>query len=399
MKKMLMLGGSHAEIPMIHAARKLGYYIITTGNQTDGLGHSFGDKYINCDFSDKEAITKLARKQGVDAICSGCNDFAYLSAAYACEKLGLPGHDSYGTALRIHHKDKYRLLAEELGIITPKAYKCANSGELMEICTELEFPVIVKPVDLTGGKGMKRCENAGQVKEAFVNAMAATREGYVVVEEFVTGTNHGFSAYIQNQRVTFFFADNEQYYHNPYLVSGASTPSDVPGEALEQLCGDCEKIAGKLQLKDGILHIQFILKENKTPVIIEACRRAPGDLYIRLVEMAAGIDYPGYIVAGEAGIELPVLHPVEYEGYYVRHCVMADGEGVIEKVRIADEIAPYIKEQMLWYKKGDVIGDMLKYKAGIVFLHFPTEKEYRRYLERLPKLIKIELLNGNKREK
>ena len=167
MKKMLMLGGSHAEIPMIQAARKLGYYVITTGNQADGLGHPFGDAYINCDFSNKEAITELAREQKVDAICSGCNDFAYLSAAYACEKLELPGHDDYETALRIHHKDKYRALADELGIVTPKAYKCSGSAKLSEACERLSFPVIVKPVDLTGGKGMQRCENKELVEEAY----------------------------------------------------------------------------------------------------------------------------------------------------------------------------------------------------------------------------------------
>lgn len=398
MKKMLMLGGSHAEIPMIQAARKMGYYVITTGNQTDGLGHSFGDEYINCDFSDREAIFKLAEEQKVDAVCSGCNDFAYLSAAYACEKLGLPGHDAYETALRIHHKDKYRALAGELGIVTPKAYKCKNLQEVSEACEGLSFPVIIKPVDLTGGKGMCRCETPEQVKEAFGAAMEATRETYVVAEEFVTGTNHGFSAYIQDQKVAFYFADNEQYYHNPYLVSGASTPSDAPEEAIKRLCEDCEKIARNLQLVDGILHIQFILKEDGTPVIIEVCRRAPGDLYIYLVKMAAGIDYPCYIVGGEAGIKMPVPCPQKKEGYFVRHCVMADGEGVIDEVLIDDEIVPYIKEQMLWYKKGDVAENMLKYKAGIVFLHFSKEKEYRRYLEKLPELIRIKLLydGGNR---
>lgn len=393
MKKMLMLGGSHGEIPMIRAAHKMGYYVITTGNQKDGMGHPLGDEYINCDFSDKEAIFKLAKEQKVDAICSGCNDFAYLSAAYACEKLGLPGHDNYETALQIHHKDKYRALAHRLGIAAPKAYRSSSRKELSEACKALNFPVIVKPVDLTGGKGMQKCDDPQQVEKAFENALMATRESYVVVEEYITGTNHGFSAYIQDRKVTFFFADNEQYYQNPYLVSGASTPSDVPKEAMMQLCTDCGKIAEKLQLKDGILHIQFILKEDRSPVIIEVCRRAPGDLYIHLVEMAAGIDYPEYIVAGEAGLKLPVPSPKKTAGYYVRHCVMADREGVIGEVQIADEIRPYIKEQMLWYKKGDIIEDMLKYKAGIIFLHFSTEKEYRYYLEKLTQLIKIVLMN------
>ena len=389
MKKMLLLGGSHAEIPMIQAAKKMGYYVITSGNQVDGLGHPYADQYIQADFSDKEAILQLAKEEQVDAICSGCNDFACLTTAYVAEKLGLPGHDSYETALKIHHKDKYRELAETLGIVTPKAVRCTCEEEIEDRCKQMQLPFIVKPVDLTGGKGMTRCEDMQGVKEAFRTAIGATREKYVVVEEFVTGTNHGFSAYIQDGKVTFYFVDNEQYYHNPYLVSGASTPGDVGLDAVGQLCQDSEKIASYLELKDGILHIQFILREDGIPVIIEVCRRAPGDLYIHFVQMATGMDYPMHIVAAETGtkLEQPVFH--KPDGYYVRHCIMADAKGTVEMVQIAEEICPYIQEKMLWYQPGEMIEDYLKYKAGIVFLHFETEEEYRKYLPQLTELIRV----------
>lgn len=389
MKKMLLLGGSHAEIPMIQAAKKMGYYVITSGNQEDGLGHPYADAYIKKDFSDKKAILQLAKEEKVEAICSGCNDFACLTAAYVAQELGLPGHDSYEKAVEIHHKDKYRALARKLGIVTPKAMKCSSEQDVQKACEQMQFPVIVKPVDLTGGKGMTRCDEIGEAKNAFGKAMEATRENYVVVEEFVTGTNHGFSAYIQDEKVIFYFVDNEQYYHNPYLVSGASTPGDVKAAAIKQLCRDSEKIASHLKLQDGILHIQFILREDGTPVIIEVCRRAPGDLYIHFVQMATGLDYPTYIVAAEAGLKMekPVFH--KPDGFYVRHCIMADEPGIVEMVYVNDEIRPYIKEEMLWYTAGDVIDDFMKYKAGIVFLHFPTEEEYRKYLPKLTQMLRI----------
>lgn len=391
MKKLLLLGGSHAEIPLIQAAKKMGYYVITSGNQADGLGHPYGDEYINCDFSDKEAICALAKEKQVDAICSGCNDFAYLSAAYACEKLGIPGHDPYETAVKIHHKDRYRALAEELGIETPGACSCQSLKEVEAACETLHFPIIVKPVDLTGGKGMKRCDSKEEALKAYEGAMKATREPGIVVEEFVTGTNHGFSAYIQDKKVTFYFVDNEQYYLNPYLVSGASAPGDVPESAVDRLIKDCEKLAEALRLKDGILHIQFILEDDKTPVIIEVCRRAPGDLYVHLVELQTGVDYPAYIVAGEAGIKMPLPKRKAENGYYVRHCAMANKQGKVKEVSISKEIAPFICEKMLWYREGEEIEDVLKYKAGILFLHFTQEKEYRHYLGHLTELITIEV--------
>lgn len=389
MKRMLFLGGSHAEIPMIEAAKELGYYVITSGNQKDGMGHAYADEYIACDYSDREAVLTLASMQHVDAVCAGCNDFAALSAAYVCEKLGLAGHDSYETSLRLHHKDQYRKLAEQLNIVSPRAAKSESLEEMLDACQQMNFPVIVKPVDLTGGKGILRCETIDEIPRAYESAATMTRENYVIVEEFVMGTNHGFSAYIQEGKVTFYFADNEQYYHNPYLVSGASTPGDIPETAIRQLCTDCERMAAELNLVDGILHIQLILREDGEPVIIEICRRAPGDLYIELVQRSTGLDYPRYIVAAEAGLKMSLPEYHVADGYYVRHCVMADAEGYIDHVEVAEELKRFIEREFFWYQPGAFVADRRTYKAGIVFLHFPTKADYHRYMKKLTTLIRV----------
>ena len=208
-KKLLLLGGGHAEIPLIQAAQALGWYVITTGNAREGLGHPYADKNVFADFSDKDTMLELARAEGVQAVCSGCNDFALLSTVYVCEKLGLPGHDSYATSLEIHHKDKYRALATRLGIPTPRALvvptstgadenNCADFEAAITGKDALTFPIIVKPVDLTGGKGIHRAANIEEAREAYRDACSRTRQDHIVVEEFVQGTNHGFSAMTMN---------------------------------------------------------------------------------------------------------------------------------------------------------------------------------------------------------
>ena len=182
MKKVLFGGGSHAEIPMIEEAKKAGWYVITTGNNRDGLGHKYADEYIPGDFSDKEFITDLASKKKVDAIVSGTNDFSYISTAYACEKLGLKGHDSYEKSLIIHHKDKFRKLTRSLGIKTPFMYECYDLAELDEIIDKISYPVLVKPVDLTGGKGVKVCNNETDVKLYAKEAFELTRQDHIIIE-------------------------------------------------------------------------------------------------------------------------------------------------------------------------------------------------------------------------
>lgn len=442
-KRLLLLGGGHAEIPLIQAAQELGYYVITTGNAREGLGHPYADKNVFADFSDKEAMLALAREEGVSAVCSGCNDFALLSTVYVCEKLGLPGHDSLEISLQIHHKDKYRALAERLEIPTPRSRRVSVSHAesaprhaesaprhaeesqhqlltLDEACAQLTFPLIVKPVDLTGGKGIHRVNNVAEAREAYADAISRTRENHIVVEEFVTGTNHGFSCFLKDGRVAFYFADNEQYYLNKYMVSGANTPSSTSKNGLDLLVEYSERIAGDLHLVDGILHIQYIERDDGIPVIIEICRRPPGDLYIKFVKYATGVDYPKMLVQAECGLNVPwILRCAQNDGEgfvqndgagfvrndgegfvrndgegvkpFLRHCVMADRTGVVDGVDFAPEIKNNLVEKFLWFKEGDVVTDPFYYKAGIVFLQFDSVQEMTEKTANMNDLIRIRL--------
>ena len=397
-KKMLLLGGGHAEIPLIQAAQALGWYVITTGNDRKGMGHPYADKNVFADFSDKDAMLELARAEGVQAVCSGCNDFALLSTVYVCEKLGLLGHDSYATSLEIHHKDRYRALATRLGVPTPRAITVRNVADFDKAIASLTFPIIVKPVDLTGGKGIHRATNAEEARAAYRDACSRTRQDHIVVEEFVQGTNHGFTAMLVKGKVAFAFADNEQYYINKYMVSGANSPSTSGNGTLAKLRDYSERIAHELNLVDGILHIQYIEKPDGTPVIIEICRRPPGDLYIKFVKYATGIDYPKFIVLAETGEDISGIKDTPTQGFWLRHCIMADrqaGEngcsGIVRDVTFAPEIEKNIVEKFLWYKPGDAVADKLIYKAGIAFFKFDTLEEMADKTARMTDLTKIEL--------
>ena len=392
-KKLLILGGSHAEIPLIKAAQALGWFVITTGNNRDGLGHPYADKTVFADFSDKDTMLALARAEGVQAVCSGCNDFALLSTVYVCEKLGLPGHDSYATSLEIHHKDKYRALATRLGIPTPRARVVHNAQEFEVAIAGLAFPIIVKPVDLTGGKGIHRAANIEEARAAYTDAAGRTREDHVVVEEFVEGTNHGFSAMLVKGKVAFAFSDNEQYFVNKYMVSGANSPSTTSAAGLAKLRDYSERIARELHLVDGILHIQHIEKADGTPVIIEICRRPPGDLYIKFVQYATGVDYPKFIMMAETGMDISAIPDVPTQGYWLRHCVMAGPDikngSTVREVVFAPEIQGNIVEKFLWHKPGETITDTLTYKAGIVFFKFESLAEMQDKTARMTELVKI----------
>ncbi len=383
MKKLLIAGGGHADLPLIRAAKGLGYWVITSGNRAQDLGHRESDAYIPCDYSDPEAVLALAREEQVEALCACCNDFSALSCAYAAAALGLPGHDTPETSAIIHHKDRWRLFAEAQGIPSPRAIGCSDLAEVAAACAQLRFPLIVKPVDLTGGKGILRTDDRAATLAAAQAALTLSKAKRVVIEEFIEGSRHGFTALLRAGRVVFHFSDNEHYHHSPYLVSAASCPTSVPPPAIDQLVAYSEQIANALTLVDGIFHVQFILTPAGAPVIIEICRRAPGDLYIELVRHATGAPYAEWIVRAAAGLGIEAARPLAVTRSLTRHCLMAPHTGIFEGFDFDPEVAAQIIDQLIWGEPGERVENIDTHKFGIVFV---AHRDAAQMLEQAPRL-------------
>jgi len=389
-KKMLIAGGGYADIPLVQAAKALGFHVITSGNRRDDPGHRYSDECRLADYSDETAMLRLARDLRIDAICAGCNDFSALSSAYVAERMGLPGHDPSETARIIHHKDRYRQFARMHGIPTPHARGFSSIEEALGELHGFRYPLIIKPVDLTGGKGISRIARADQASKALETAFHRSHAKRVVVEEFIEGSRHGLSTFIRDGRVVFYFSDDEHYFLNPYLVSAASTPGTMPAQAVKDLCRTAETIASLLSLENGIFHIQYILGQDG-PVIIEICRRAPGDLYIRFVHLATGVDYPAAIVRAASGMDCSDLTRTDPAGYFTRHCMMTSRAGVVRGLVIDPAVQGDIIEQFMWWKAGDRVDDFLTHKFGIVFLRFNSMGEMLRKTDDMQNLIRVDL--------
>ncbi len=390
LKTLLLIGGAYADIPLIRAAKALGYHVTTTSLNTESPGHRYADSYYPADYSDGEAMLALAKRLEVQAVCAGCNDICALSAAYVAEKLGLPGHDTYATAQIIHHKDAYRKFAVEHGIITPAAQGFSGVEEALSYVRKQSLPLIIKPVDLGSGAGIARIDAKHEARPLLEKAFSLSKEKRVVIEKFISGSCHGFSSFLRDGKLVFSFFDNEHYFKNPYLVSAASTPSIVSEQVKQNLCAAAEKIAGILQLKDGIFHVQFILHEGN-PYIIEICRRPPGDWYITFVQHATGVDYPAWIIKSAAGMDLSRLSQVETTGFFTRHCIMSAKHGTITDIVFDKTIESNVLEKFMLYAPGDRIDNRLIERLGIVFLEFDSLEEMLDKTERMQALIRVEV--------
>ena len=392
LRNVLITGGSHAEIPLIDALHALGYTVISTGLNRDGLGHKIADIYEPADYSDRTEMLRLAEKYAVSGVISGCNDFAYLSAAFVAEQLGLRGYDPLSVAARIHHKDSFRALQKECGIRCPEYAQCGSAEDLSDLKEAFALPVVAKPVDLTGGKGVKVCHTWEEVEKQYSEIEKVTRASRMILEEYIEGENHGTSMLLKDGKVVFSFFDNEEYFLNKYLVSGAYSPSDLTEAQKTDVIMQVEALSQRTALCDGLFHCQLIVRNDGLPYLIDPCRRAPGDLYVQLVSYAAGIDYPMAIVKGQLGLSMDAeLAFARTNRCIARECMMAETNGRIRRIRMDPAYESHVIDQMQWLYPGDRIDNYLTEKAGIVFFEFPNAEELRGHMKTLYDHMKIEM--------
>ena len=287
MSRLLVVGASHAEIPLIRAGQGLGHWVSTVGSDAEALGAKASDSHFKVDFSDADAVLRVFDEGKFHGVVSGCNDFAAFTAARVSEARGLANCDSNVATRLIHHKDAFRKVASELKLNSPEHFVVSNVKEAKKISQQIKFPVIVKPTDLTGGKGVNLVQDPPALGTAVEAALSRSRIKNVVVESFVAGSLRSALFIVIGGKTHLVVSADEFMYLNPFLV--ASAVSNI-GEAPETQLGLAEQIGlvvSALALTDGLMHVQYIWSGSDF-TILEICRRPPGDLYLLLAEFASG---------------------------------------------------------------------------------------------------------------
>jgi biotin carboxylase len=377
--RLLILGGSHAEVPLINAGKELGFEVITTGNKASDVGHSFSDLYVPGDFSNVEEMIALAREHRVTAVCSGCNDFAAISAASIAEALGLSGHDSVDLTYAIHHKNRFYDMANKATVPVPRSTEVTTISEARESVAEFGLPIILKPTDLTGGKGISVVHHLEELDAAWKAAASISRRDCFVLQQFIVGSNHAVSVLVVNGEVNFVFFDNEHYFINKYLVGAASFPTSLSKEIQSRVLSSVQLLVDDLHLADGLLHLQFMVNEKGEHFFIDVCRRPPGDLYISFVELATNVPYPELIVRLAAGLEAKIPDKQLSGKFIGRLCLMPTRIGRFAKVQEVPGPGRVIERTPLMLP-GTEISDLGVQKVEILQLEFDSAEEMIRVM-------------------
>ena len=382
MKRVLILNASHNDERMIKALKELDFYVISTGNKPDLPGHKMCDEYYPADYSDKEAILDLAKKLRVDRICACCNDFGVITSSYVAEKLGIPGYDPYETTMILHNKDRFKQFAKENGIDTPDAEQFLNADDAKAFAKTATYPIIVKAVDLSAGNGIRKAENYEEALAAVDNAFACSRIKHIVVEPYITGTQHGFSSFLINKKVVGYCSNDEYSIVNPYRVEIDTFPASDEDRVAGRIITQIEKMAALLDLVDGCFHLQYITDENGDPHIIECMRRIAGGLYTIPGESVSGINWDYWEVRAKCTdslIDFPMFRH-QNKGFFSYKCIMAQENGIIDKITISPDLMMHRYGEWWLLHEGDRINNYLSTPISYIFTSYGSLEEMKRVL-------------------
>lgn len=375
MKKVLILNGSHSEITLIEAAKKLGFYVITTGNMPELIGHQYGDEYVRADYSDKEAILALVKEHQIDAIISCANDFGTITAAYVGEKMGWKGHDTYENTLLLHQKDTFKDYVREQNIPSPISTAFHNRENALDYTKDASYPIIVKATDLTGGKGIMKAENPEEAKTAIDNAFSRSRAKHIVIEPYIVGTQHSIVVFLVNKKIVASVSCNSYSPLNPYLIQTEILPADYIDIVQEELHGIIIKIAENLNLADGILTMQYIVEDGK-PYIIELMRRCLGNQFLTVAGMVSGFPWEEALIRAETGTDCSQLKATTPKAKNCgHHGIMATRNGIVDGYAIDDSVKPHIFQTIEILKNGDILEDCLNERVAYIYYAYDNREE------------------------
>lgn len=328
----LVTGGSLGDVPVIQFLKLNGFRVVTSGNIPSDVGHQYGDGFISCDYTDVLGLVELCKKIKAVAIISSSHDLAAIAASKVADILGLPGYDHPKVSELIHNKDQLRNALHASGIQQPQ-YWIMSSERNLDLLETTDFPLIVKPVDLTGGNGISVCLDLYELKRSFLKAQEISPSGKVIIESFLKGTYHGVTSIIENGHVIWSFCDNEFFLYDRFRVSATTYPSSLTREQVKSIEESLSKFATFYRLVDGLLHAQILVSGQKI-FVLEICRRTPGDLYPYFVAMAFNSYYIDAILSPFLGRKLPKpdrQFSVSTNSF-ARFMLMPDRRGVFEGV-------------------------------------------------------------------
>lgn len=396
MKKIMILGGSRYALPVIKAAHSLGLHVITADYLPDNVAHRFSDEYCNVSIIDLNATLRAAEGRQIDGIISFACDPGVTTAAYVADKLSLPSAGSYEAVSLLQNKGRFRKFLADHGFNVPKAKEYTDIDEAMKDVASYGWPVIVKPTDSAGSKGVTKVNDLTGLKPAIEHALSFSHTKEFIIEDFIM--TKGFpsdSDCFSTDGELRFVSFNSQWFDanavNPYVPTAFCWPSSMTEDHKKELASELQRLISLLGLKTSLYNVETRVGTDGKAYIMECSPRGGGNRLSECIEYATGVKLIENAVRASVGMPTVGVVQKPFNGCWAEYIIHADQKGIFDGIMISHEIEEHVVEKDLWVNVGDLVHPFsaANYSLGTVILRFDNEIQMRERMSKIGNDIKL----------
>lgn len=355
----LILGGGTMQLPAIQSALSRKWTVAVADGNQEAPGAELCDHFIHVDLRDLdrliEAAGKLKREHGLDGVFTAGTDFSF-SVAKIAEAHDLPGIPPE-TARGASDKVRMRRIFAEKGVPAPSFVQVLPEESVREKVRQLSFPLVVKPVDNMGSRGVRRVDTCVELEEAVEKARRSSFSGNVIVEEYIDGPEFSIDALIEGGEIRITgFADRIIRF-SPYFVEmGHTLPSEVEPSLQEAVESTFKRAVSALGITEGAAKGDVKWNGREAVVGEVAARLSGGYMSGWTFPYATGIDLTGAALNISVGLSAGNLDPKSSKVSAERAFISIPGTVASLEGHDTARTMEGVKELFVRVSPGDTVG-------------------------------------------
>ena len=375
-KKLAIIGASYLQEPLIQKAKSMGIETHVFAWKANDVGEKSADFFYPISIVEKDEILSKCREIGIDGICSIGSDLAAITVNYVANAMGLVGNSMECSHVSTN-KHAMRKCFESANIPSPKSILVRNAGDMagIDIC----YPVIVKPLDRSGSRGITKVDKEEELSDAIETAKQQGFEKAALVEEFVCGSEYSVECISWHGEHTFLALTYKYTTNAPHFIEVAHLePAVVDAAILEKVKEITFRALDSLNITNGASHSEVKISDDGEIKVIEIGGRMGGDwIGSHLVEMAMGIDFVRAVIQVALG-EKPdtgAKHPVRAAA--IRYLFTKEDEKDLE--RLKEEHKEYLVCHGVLNNTGEAVTDSSN-RLGYYLMEADSVEKLKDYL-------------------
>lgn len=353
----MLLGGLKYIIPVIKTAQEMGIYVITCDYLPGNVAHKYSDEYCNISIDNREAVLETARRLKIDGIMSFACDLGVVTAAYVAEKLGLPTSGPYRSIEILQNKKLFRNFLKDNNFNVPFAKSYLSVKEVLYDKEKIKFPIIVKPVDSAGSKGVRRVNSESELEKSIKYAMEFSKCKEIILEEYIekrgcSSDSECFSIDGKLKFVTFSSQKFDANAVNPYTPAAFTWPSTFSQKNIAFLTQEVQRLLYLLDMKTSIYNVETRESVLGVPYIMEVSPRGGGNRLAEMIKLLTGEDLIQASIKAALGEADICLQQKDYIGFWGEVILHSKDSGIFRDIWISEKIAPFVVDKDIWVERG-----------------------------------------------